>query len=191
MTQRWPRIATPLVVAIVCSVIPGSAGAGGAITPGLAAGGVPLTADTEVVARILGTPSTELRDPTNRRIYIQRWEQLCLGARYEPGGELLALDVWFDVADACPDVGAQYTIQGRGGEAIGFRSRQDDVKRAFGYHPERVLRALSFSVLVYDGEGVAFYIRRGGARDGLVDAITVFPAHGSTRVWSPGAWGVL
>jgi hypothetical protein len=168
----------------------GSAGAGGGITPGLAAGGVPLSAGAEVVARILGTPSTELRDPTNRGIYIQRWEELCLGARYEPGGELLALDVWFDVADVCPDVRGQYTIQGRGGEAIGFRNRQDDVKRAFGYRPERVLRAPSFTVLVYDGEGVAFYIRRGGDRDGLVDAITVFPAHGSTRVWSPSAWGV-
>ena len=187
--RRLPRVA-PLLMAIVFLVAPGSAGAGGGITPGIAAGGVPLSAGVEVVARILGTPSTVLRDPTNQGIYIQRWEQLCLGARYEPGGELLALDVWVDVADACPDVGAQYSIQGQGGEAIGFRSRQDDVKRAFGYHPERVLRAPSFTVLVYDGEGVAFYIRRDGGRDGLVDAITIFPVHGSTRVWSPSAWGV-
>jgi hypothetical protein len=177
-------------MALAFLVVPGSAGAGGAITPGLAAGGVPLSAGVEVVARILGAPSTELRDPTNQDVYIERWEQLCLGARYEPGGQLLALDVWFDVADACGDVGAQYSVQGQGGEPIGFRSRQDDVKRAFGYRPERVLRTPSFMVLVYDDVGVAFYIRRGGGRDGLVNTITVFPAHGSTRVWSPGAWGV-
>jgi hypothetical protein len=175
---------------MVFLVTPWNADAGGGITPGIAAGGVPLSAGVEVVARILGTPSIELRDPTNQGIYIERWEQLCLGARYDPSGELLALDVWFDVAAACADVGEQYSIQGRDGEAIGFRSRQEDVKRAFGYRPERVLRAPAFTVLVYDGQGVAFYIRRGGERDGLVDAITIFPVHGSTRVWSPNAWGV-
>jgi hypothetical protein len=170
--------------------------AGGGITPGVAAGGVPLNARVEAVERILGRPTDELRDPTNRAIIIQRWEPLCLGARFTAQGELLALDAWFDLGHVCPAAGARYSVQGRGTESIAFSSTRQDVKRIFGYRPERVLHAPRFTVLVYDTAGVAFYIRQGreidqsgGDRDGRVDVITVFPPAASTNVWAPAAWG--
>ena len=78
---------------------------------------------------------------------------MCLGARYTPKGELLALDVWFDRGAVCPSVGNQYAVQGAG--TITFRSGREEVKRAFGYQPERVLHAPRFTILVYDGAGVA------------------------------------
>ncbi len=192
-----PRGALEIVVVVLVLVTAiARAGANGGITPGLAAGGVPLSADVEVVGRILGRPTDELRDPTNRLIFIQRWETLCLGARYTPKGELLALDAWFDVARVCPEADSQSRVLGRGGETIGFGSSRGDVKRAFGYRPERVLRAARFTVLVYDAEGVAFYIREGRDRDQFgrdrdehVDVITVFPPNTSTSVWMPSAWG--
>jgi hypothetical protein len=168
---------------------PTPADAGGGITPGLAAGGVPLSADVAVVDRILGRPTDELRDPTNPFIFIQRWEPLCLGARYTPKGELLALDVWFDLGAACGSVGGQYAVNGSGSAPVSFRSTRADVKQAFGYRPERVLRDPHFTILVYEAAGVAFYIREEGQRDGLVDAITVFPRESSTSVWAPGSWG--
>jgi hypothetical protein len=162
--------------------------AAGGITPGVAAGGVPLSADVQTVMRLLGRPSDELRDPTNRSIYIQRWEPLCLGARYTPQGELLALDVWADLGDVCQHAEA-YGVAGEGGAEITFASGREDVKRAFGFRPERVLRARRFTIFVYDAEGVAFYIREDGERRGRVDAITVFPKEGSENVWAPSAWG--
>jgi len=190
--RRW-GVALGILLAGVAAL---RTDAGGGITPGLAAGGVPLTADVETVGRILGHPTDELQDPTNRLIYIQRWETLCLGARYTPKGELLALDVWFDVARICPEVGARYRVLGRGRETIGFSSSRRDVKRVFGDRPERVLRAARFTVLVYDSEGVAFYIREGRDRDQFsrdrdehVDVITVFLPYTSANVWVPAAWG--
>ncbi len=163
--------------------------ASGGITPGLAAGGIPLTADAAAVGRILGRPTDELRDPTNRFIYIQRWEPLCLGARYTPKGELLALDVWFDLGAVCRGVGDQYMVDGSGTATVSFRSAREDVKRVFGYRPERVLHDPHFTILVYESLGVAFYIRDGGQRNGLVDTITVFPKESSTSVWAPASWG--
>jgi hypothetical protein len=147
----------------------------------------------EAVRRILGRPTDELRDPTNPFIYIQRWETLCLGARFTPTGELLALDAWFDMAQVCPDVNPRYRVLGHGTETIGFSNSRDDVKRVFGYRPERVLHAASFTVLVYDAEGVAFYVREGRTpsgrdRDEHVDAITVFPPYTSATVWVPAKW---
>lgn len=163
--------------------------AGGGITPGLAAGGVPLTADVAAVGRILGRPTDELRDPTNRHIYIQRWELLCLGARYAASGELLALDLWVDLGAVCGGVADQYTVDGLGAAPVSFRSARADVKRAFGYNPDRVLHGPRFTILVYETAGIAFYIREGGRRNGLVDSITVFPKDSSTSVWAPASWG--
>src|SRR5262249_59193613 len=131
----------------LCPPWPLAANAGGGITPGLAAGGVPLSADVAVVDRILGRPTDELRDPTNRFIFIQRWEPLCLGARYTPKGELLALDVWFDLGGVCNGVGDQYMVDGSGATTVSFRSTREEVKRAFGYRPERVLRDPHFTIL--------------------------------------------
>ena len=191
--RKVPWFAAAALVAVTASLVflpgPIPADAGGGITPGLAAGGVPLSADVAVVDRILGRPTDELRDPTNRFIFIQRWEPLCLGARYTPKGELLALDVWFDLGVVCGGVGAQYTVDGSGAASISFRSTRENVKRVFGYRPERVLRDPHFTILVYEATGVAFYIREGGERNGLVDAITVFPKESSTSVWAPGSWG--
>ncbi len=187
-----PRSAAGAFLAVALSLIialwPVLASANGGITPGLAAGGVPLSADAAVVSRILGRPTDEMRDPTNRFIFIQRWERLCLGARYTPTGELLALDAWFDVGAVCPGVDDQYMVDGQGAP-VSFRSTRGDVKRAFGYRPERVLRDPHFTILVYESAGVAFYIREGGARNGLVDAITVFPRESSTNVWVRASWG--
>jgi hypothetical protein len=194
-----PRLAARLAAAAAILVV-GTGGlrveAGGGITPGVAAGGVPLNARVEAVERILGRPTDELRDPTNRAIIIQRWEPLCLGARFTARGELIALDAWFDLGRACPGAGAGYSVQGRGTESIAFSSTRQDVKRVFGDRPERVLHAPRFTVLVYDTAGVAFYIRQGrevdesgGDRDGRVDVITVFPPDASTNVWAPAAWG--
>jgi hypothetical protein len=184
-------VAALLAVAasILFAVRPVRTNASGGVTPGLAAGGVPLTADVAVVGRILGRPTDELRDPTNRFIYIQRWEPLCLGARYTSKGELLALDVWFDLGAVCGGVGDQYMVDGSGTAIVSFRSARADVKRVFGYRPERVLHGPHFTVLVYESAGVAFYIREGGERNGLVDAITVFPKESSTSVWAPASWG--
>jgi len=189
---RAAGFAAAVLVAVAAPFVffpwPVPATAGGGITPGLAAGGVPLSADVAVVDRILGRPTDELRDPTNRFIFIQRWEPLCLGARYTPRGELLALDVWFDLGAVCGGVGDQYAVAG-GAAPVSFRSTRENVKRAFGYRPERVLHDPHFTILVYEAAGVAFYIREGGARSGLVDAITVFPKESSTSVWAPGSWG--
>lgn len=196
--MRRHRGPTPgLVAAVLLTMLGGGrAEAGGGLTPGLAAGGVPLSADVQTVQRILGRPTDELQDPTNRFIFIQRWEPLCLGARYTPRGELLALDVWFDVGRVCPEVDAHYSVPGRGAEAIGFWSSRQDVKRVFGDRPARVLHAVRFTVLVYDADGVAFYIRQGRERDQFgrdrdehVDVITVFPPNTSTSVWAPASWG--
>lgn len=184
-----PFAVATLTAAILLAVWPVRTNAGGGITPGLAAGGVPLTADVAAVGRILGRPTDELRDPTNRFIFIQRWELLCLGARYTPRGELLALDVWFDLGAVCGGVADHYMVDGRGAAPVSFRSARGDVKRAFGYRPERVLHGPRFTILVYESAGVAFYIREGGRRDGLVDSITVFPKESSTSVWAPASWG--
>ncbi|HLW59213.1 MAG TPA: hypothetical protein VKV57_04720 [bacterium] len=175
------------IAAAVLVVAVGRTHAAGGMTPGVAAGGVPITANVETVQRIMGQPADELKDPSNTRIYIQRWEDRCLGARYTPQGNLLALDVWFDVGKACP--GSGYTVQGRGGEAVGFADGGADVKRVFGYQPDRVLRASRFTIFVYDAQGIAFYIREGGDRDGHVDVMTVFLPTTSRSVWSPAAWG--
>lgn len=191
--RRVPWVTPAVLVAVAAPFLllpwPIPANAGGGITPGLAAGGVPLSAGVEVVDRILGRPTDELRDPTNRFIFIQRWERLCFGARYTPNGELLALDVWFDLGAVCRGVGDQYAVDGGGSAPVSFRSTRADVKQAFGYRPERVLRDPHFTILVYETAGVAFYIREGGERNGLVDAITVFPKESSTSVWAPGSWG--
>lgn len=164
-----------------------TAGAGDVVTPGVAAGGVPLGTDVVHVLRVLGPPSDELQDPTNPRIYIQRWEERCLGARYTPEGRVLALDAWADLGGACPE--AHYTVEGTRGRTVSFASARSDVLAAFGTFPDRVLRAPRFVVLVYDKVGVAFYIRLGGVRDGRVDAFTVFPLHTSRDVWAPSSWG--
>lgn len=162
--------------------------AGGSLTPGLAAGGVPLTATVSKVEELLGQPSGLLQDPTNPRIYIERWEALCLGARYTPEGNLLALDIWADLGDYCSSVGRTYAVAGTGGQAVNFQSTRADVKLAFGFRPDRVLRAGRFSVLVYDDAGVAFYIREDGERRGRVDTITIFLRHTSQVVWAPRSW---
>ena len=43
----------------ICLTLVVVADAGGGVTPGLAAGGVPLTADVETVGRILGRPTDD------------------------------------------------------------------------------------------------------------------------------------
>lgn len=159
----------------------------GALTPGIAVGGVPLDATVDKVVAILGRPSGELQDPTNVRIIIQRWEPRCLGARYTRAGDLLALDVWADLGEQCGPAGA-YGADGVGGRRITFASTRADVKAAFGYAPGRVLRGLAFTIYVYDDQGVAFYVRDDGLRRDLVDAMTVFPRGASRTVWLPDAW---
>jgi hypothetical protein len=159
------------------------------VTPGIAIAGVPLSADVRTVEALLGAPSEEGTDPTNPAIIIQRWEALCLGARYTRQGDLLALDVWVDAADVCAAAQPTYGAAAMDGMTITFRSTGVDVRRAFGDRPSRVLRANQFTVLVYDDAGVAFYIRTIGDRRGLVDAITVFPRGTSRAVWAPAAWG--
>ena len=178
------------VVFVLLGVLLAAAGAqaGGGLTPGLAAGGVPLTATVAKVEGLLGKPSGLFQDPTNPQIYIERWEALCLGARYTPEGAVLALDVWADGGDYCAAVGGTYAVAGPAGPAINFQSTRADVKRAFGPRPDRVLRAGQFSVLVYDSAGVGFYIREAGERRDRVDTITIFPRHTSPAVWAPRSW---
>ncbi len=180
-------VATVLVVAGL-QAVSGMAAAGGGLTPGVAAGGIPLAADVYKVLDMLGIPSVQFQDPTNPRIYIQRWEARCLGARYTPDGALLALDVWADLGESCSSVGPTYGVEGVAGQVVTFRSTRPDVKRAFGYVPDRVLRTGRFSLFVYDDAGVAFYIRETGERRDLVDAMTIFPRHASTTIWTPQAW---
>ena len=180
------------IAALVCTAgllvaAPVWGDAGGALTPGAAAGGVPLEATVDKVTAILGRPSGELRDPTNPRVIIQRWEARCLGARYKPSGELLALDVWADLGDQCGAAGA-YTVDGSAGPRITFESKRVDVKAAFGFTPSRVLKGLTFTIFVYDEQGVAFYVRDDGLRAGLVDAMTVFPRGTSRAIWAPASW---
>lgn len=177
-----------LVIAVVVAGAAQRGDAEGAVTPGAAADGVPLDTTVEKLVAMLGWPSAEFQDPTNARIIIQRWESRCLGARYTPAGALLALDVWADLGEQCGAAGA-YTVDGGGGRRITFASTRADVKAAFGYAPDRVLRDSAFSILVYDDQGVAFYVRNGGSRSGLVDAITVFPRGASRSVWAPDSWG--
>lgn len=181
-------LTSALLLAGLAGLLATPAGAGSVLTPGVAAAGVPLGTDVFHVLRLLGPPTDELQDPTNPRIYIQRWEDRCLGARYTPEGALLALDVWVDLTDACPARQAAYTIEGDHGRVVSFSSTQADVKSALGGAPSRILRAARFTVFVYDAAGVAFYIRRGGERDGRVDAITVFPRGTSRDVWAPSSW---
>jgi hypothetical protein len=157
------------------------------LTPGVAARGVRLEATVDDVRGILGAPSGELRDPTNSHIIIQRWESLCLGARYTETGNLVALDVWTDLGEQCG--GAGYAVDGAGGRRITFASTRADVKAAFGYAPSRVLAAQTFTIFVYDDQGIAFYLRDEGPRRGLVDAMTVFRRGDSPSVWAPASWG--
>ncbi|HLW48672.1 MAG TPA: hypothetical protein VKW09_13010 [bacterium] len=177
-------VAAVVTAALVAIAIPGRAG--DVLTPGVAAGGVPLQATVTDVRTILGAPSGELQDPTNPRIIIQRWEAQCLGARYSPAGDLVALDVWADLGEQCAV--AAYAADGVGGRRITFTSTRADVKAAFGYAPDRVLRALTFTIFVYDDQGIAFYLRDDGLRRGLVDAMTVFRRGASRSVWAPDAW---
>jgi hypothetical protein len=175
---------------VVAASLGGAAARGdaeGALTPGVAAGGVPLDATVDKVVAILGRPSMELQDPTNPRIIIQRWEPQCLGARYTPAGDLLAIDVWADLGEQCGTAGA-YAVDGTGGRRITFASTRTDVKAAFGYAPSRLLRGFTFTIFVYDDQGVAFYVRDDGLRRGLVDAMTVFPRGASRSVWKPASW---
>jgi len=159
----------------------------GALTPGVAAGGVPIDSTVNKVVAILGRPSGEFQDPSNPRVIIQRWEPRCLGARYTPVGGLLALDVWADLGEQCGAAGA-YTVDGAGGRRITFASTRADVKAAFGYAPGRVLHGITFTIFVYDDQGVAFYMRDDGLRRGLVDAMTVFSRGASRSVWAPDSW---
>ncbi len=183
----WPGVsAAVLLVAALAAGAPRSE-AEGALTPGVAAGGVPLDATVDKVVTILGRPSGELRDPSNPRIIIQRWEPRCLGARYTPAGNLLALDVWADLGEQCGPAGA-YAVDGVGARRITFASTRSEVKAAFGYTPGRVLHGITFTIFVYDEQGVAFYVRDDGLRQGLVDAMTVFPRGASRSVWAPDSW---
>lgn len=179
--------AAALLLAVVLAAVPARSDAEGALTPGVAAGGVPLDAAVNTVVTILGRPSGEFQDPSNPRIIIQRWEPRCLGARYTPAGGLLALDVWADLGEQCGDAGA-YAVDGAGGRRITFASTRADVKAAFGYTPGRVLHGITFTIFVYDDQGVAFYVRDDGLRRGLVDAMTVFPRGASRSVWAPDSW---
>ena len=176
-----------LLFAAALAVAPVRSGAAGVLTPGAAAGGVPFDTTVDKVVAILGRPSVELQDPTNPAIIIQRWEPQCLGARYTPAGDLLALDVWVDLGGQCR-AAAAYAVDGAGGRRITFASTRADVKAAFGYAPGRVLRATTFTIFVYDDQGVAFYVRDDGPRRGLVDAMTVFPRGASRSVWTPASW---
>jgi hypothetical protein len=176
--------ALALAAVVIAGAMP--ANAENVLTPGVAAGGVPLDATVDDVRAILGAPSGELQDPTNHGIVIQRWEPRCLGARYTAAGMLLALDVWSDLGEQCG--GAVYVAEGAAGRRIVLGSTRADVKAAFGYVPGRILHALVFTVFVYDDQGIAFYVRDDGLRRGLVDAITVFRRGGSRSVWMPAAW---
>ena len=181
-----------VIAALVCAAgllaaVPARGDAAGALTPGTAAGGVPLEAMVDKVVAILGRPSAEFQDPTNPRVIIQRWERQCLGARYKPSGELLALDVWADLGEQCGAAGA-YVVDGAGGRRVTFESTRADVKAAFGFAPARVLKGFTFTIFVYDDQGVAFYVRDDGLRRGLVDAMTVFPRGTSRAVWAPASW---
>jgi hypothetical protein len=187
MAMRVRPFAAALAVAALLLAIPIRGGAESVLTPGVAAGGVPLDASVDGVRAILGAPSEEMEDPTNAGIVIQRWETRCLGARYTTVGTLVALDVWTDLGEQCG--GAVYVAEGIGGRRIAFGSTRAGVKAAFGYLPSRVLRALAFTILVYDDQGIAFYLRDDGLRRGLVDAITVFRRGGSRSVWAPASWG--
>jgi len=185
--RQWAAAAVGLLVVALLAGAPARAGAEGALTPGVAAGGVPLDATVDKVVGILGRPSAELQDPTNPRVIIQRWEPQCLGARYTPAGELLAIDVWADLGEQC-GTAAAYAADGAGGRRITFASTRADVKAAFGYAPSRVLHGFTFTIFVYDDQGVAFYVRDEGLRRGLVDAMTVFPRGASRSVWKPASW---
>ncbi len=184
---RAAAIAVLVCAAGLLAAVPARGDAGGVLTPGAAAGGVPLEATVDKVTAILGRPSAEFQDPTNPRVIIQRWEAQCLGARYKPSGELLALDVWADLGEQCGAAGA-YAVDGAAGRRITFESTRADVKAAFGFTPSRVLRGLTFTIFVYDDQGVAFYVRDDGLRRGLVDAMTVFPRGTSRAVWTPASW---
>ena len=178
------------IAALVCACLlaaPTPGGAEGALTPGAAAGGVPLDTTVDKVTTILGRPSAEFQDPTNPRVIIQRWEPQCLGARYKPSGELLALDVWADLGEQCGAAGA-YAVDGAAGRRITFESTRADVKAAFGFTPSRVLKGFTFTIFVYDDQGVAFYVRDDGLRRGLVDAMTIFPRGTSHAIWAPASW---
>lgn len=181
------RLAALVLLAAAAAVAPVRSAAEGALTPGVAAGGVPLDTIVDKVVAILGRPSGEFRDPSNPRVIIQRWEPRCLGARYTPAGDLLALDVWADLGEQCGAAGA-YAVDGAGGRRITFASTRSDVKAAFGYAPGRVLHGITFTIFVYDDQGVAFYVRDDGLRRGLVDAMTVFPRGASRSVWAPDSW---
>lgn len=186
---RGRAAATAVLVcaAGLLAAVPARGDAGGALTPGAAAGGVPLEATVDKVTTILGRPSAEFQDPTNPRVIIQRWEAQCLGARYKASGELLALDVWADLGEQCGAAGA-YAVDGAAGRRITFESTRADVKAAFGFTPSRVLKGLTFTIFVYDDQGMAFYVRDDGLRRGLVDAMTVFPRGTSRAVWTPASW---
>ena len=185
--RLWAGVSAALFLAAVLAGVAPRGEAEGALTPGVAVGGVPLEATVNTVVTILGRPSGEFRDPSNPRIIIQRWEPRCLGARYTPAGALLALDVWADLGEQCGDAGA-YAADGTGGRRITFASTRADVKAAFGYTPGRVLHGITFTIFVYDDQGAAFYVRDDGLRRGLVDAMTVFPRGASRSVWAPDSW---
>lgn len=174
-----------LVAALVVS--PAHGGSENVLTPGVAAGGVPLEGTVGDVRTILGAPTNERQDPTNRHIIIQRWESRCLGARYTEAGRLLALDVWSDLGEQCG--GAAYAVDGMAGRRVTLGSTRADVKAAFGFDPSRVLTAPAFTILVYDDQGIAFYLRGEGPRRGFVDAMTVFRRGGSQSVWGSSSWG--
>jgi hypothetical protein len=177
----------PLLAAAAVAALATAAFGAETVTPGVAAGGVPLTTTVDKVMAILGRPTNEAEDPSNSDVILQRWEARCLGARYTRAGRLLALDVWTDLGGQCG--GAPYNVEGASGRRVTFASRRADVKAAFGYAPERVLKGFTFTILVYDGQGVAFYMRDQGIREGLVDAITIFPRGTSRSVWAPDSWG--
>jgi len=178
----------PLLAAVAVLLFAAAAFGDSAVTPGVAAGGVPLDTTVDKVMAILGRPGKEAEDPSNSGIILQRWETRCLGARYTRAGRLLALDVWTDLGEQCGGV-PPYSAEGAAGRRVTFASTRGDVKAAFGYAPDRALRGFTFTILVYDAQGIAFYVRDQGLRTGLVDAITIFPRGTSRSVWAPDAWG--
>ena len=185
--MRAAVYACALAIAATGIPVPAHGGAESVLTPGVAAGGVRLEGTVDDVRTILGAPSNELQDPTNSHIVIQRWESRCLGARYTEAGSVLALDVWTDLGEQCG--GAAYAVDGTAGRRITFASTRVDVKAAFGFSPSRVLATPAFTILVYDDQGIAFYLRDEGPRRGLVDSMTVFRRGGSQAVWGPASWG--
>jgi hypothetical protein len=176
-----------LAVAAALLLAPAGGDAENVLTPGVAAGGVRLDSTVNDVRAILGAPSSELKDPTNAGVIIQRWESQCLGARYTPAGRVLALDVWTDVGEQCG--GRAYVAEGARGSRVTLGSARAQVKAAFGYAPSRLLSAPAFTVFVYEEQGIAFYVRDEGLRQGQVDAMTVFHRGDSRSVWAPRAWG--